>query len=196
MREKTALEAFSDEKLAASAAGGVEGCFEELVCRYGLRLFRFLRPKTVSDQEAEDLVQETFRKAYQNIGSFNTNYRFSTWLYTIAHRLSISLFRSRRPTVAPPDLADASMGPEERLISRQETENIWALARNLQPRQFEALWLRYAEELSVGEIARVMRASSPHIRVLLHRGRLNLAKAYRQAEAEGYPETCRNFSLL
>jgi RNA polymerase sigma-70 factor (ECF subfamily) len=190
------LEAFTDEDLALQAAGGAGECFEELVGRYGPRLFRFLRPKTQSDEEAEDLVQDAFRKAFQNIGSFDPRYRFSTWIYTIAQRLAVSLFRARRSSVEISEPEDTAVGPEERLIRKQESETIWALARNLRSGQFKALWLRYAEDLSVAEIARVMKTSSPHIRVLLHRGRVNLAAAFRRTDAEGVAESCRTLSFL
>jgi RNA polymerase sigma-70 factor (ECF subfamily) len=190
------FEGLSDEDLAVKAAAGRGECFEELVCRYARRLFRFLRPKTLSDEEAEDLVQDTFRKAFQNIGSYDPGYRFSTWIYTIGQRLAVSLFRSRRISFEISEPEDPGAAPEERLIHKQESETIWALARKLHTKQYQALWLRYSEDLSVAEIARVMKTSSPHVRVLLHRGRLKLAAAFRQAETEGVPVSCRNFSFL
>jgi RNA polymerase sigma-70 factor (ECF subfamily) len=196
MGKSAALEAFSDEDLAVQAAGGEGECFEELVCRYGRRLFRFLRAKTLSDEEAEDLVQDAFRKAYQNLGNYDPRYHFSTWLYTIAQRLAVSLFRSRRPSVEISETEDPAPNPEERLIRKEEAETIWALARKLRSRQYQALWLRYAEDFTVEEIARVMKTSSPHVRVLLHRGRVNLAATCRRADAEGVPASCRNFSFL
>lgn len=196
MIERAALDALSDEELAARTADGGGACFDVLVTRYGRRLYRYLRPKTGSDQETEDLIQETFRKAFQNIGRFDPSYRFSTWVFTIAGRLAVSFFRARRPHVEPVETEARDPGPEERLIERQERDNIWAKARTLRPRQYEALWLRYAEDQSVREIARIMKTSSAHVRVLLHRGRMNLAKALRSAEPEGEPASPRKLTVL
>lgn len=196
MTERRALDAFTDEELAARTAGGARECFDVLAGRYGRRLFRYLRPKTASDQETEDLIQETFRKAFQNIANFDPTYRFSTWLFTISNRLAISLYRSRKPQGEPVETESRDPDPEDILIGRQEKENIWDLARTLKPRQYEALWLRYVEDQSVGEIARVMKTTSPHVRVLLHRGRTNLAKAYRLTEPEGHPASSRNLTVL
>ena len=196
MTDVSALKAFSDEKLAVEAAAGAGECFEELVCRYSLRLFRYLRPKTVSDQEAEDLIQETFRKAFQAITHFDPNYRFSTWLFTIAHRLAVSLFRSRKAPAEEKDLGDNTLNPEGLFIRRQEAQHLWALARTLPRRQYEVLWLRYTEDLSVEEIARVMKATSPHVRVLLHRGRTKLAAALREADPKAWPAPGRKMPVL
>ncbi len=196
MGKNVALEAFSDEDLAVRAAGDEGECFEELACRYGRRLFRFLRRKTQSDEEAEDLVQDTFRKAYQNIANYDPRYRFSTWLYTIGQREAVSLFRSRKFSVELPELTEPAAGPEERLVRKEDAETVWAMARKLRSKQYQALWLRYAEDLAVGEIARVMRTSAAHVRVLLHRGRVNLAAAFREDAAREVPASCRNVSVL
>lgn len=197
MTEETARETVSDETLAAESAAGSEASFEELVRRFTPRLFRFLRPKTASDQEAEDLVQETLRKAFQNIARFDAGYRFSTWLYTIAHRQAISFFRVRRVSAAAPaEAVDGSSGPEDLLIHREEVRIFWALARRLPRQQYQAFWLRYAEDLSVAEIARVMKRPAAHVRVILHRGRLKLAAAFKEEEQRTWPATRRDVPLL
>src|SRR5512136_2067694 len=83
----------TDEELAREARAGSRRSFEELATRYKRRLFVFLRPRLVSDQDAEDMVQETFLKLYRNIGGYDTDRRFSTWIYTSATRLAIDAFR-------------------------------------------------------------------------------------------------------
>jgi len=197
MTEDTARGAISDEKLAAESAAGSEASFEELVRRFAPRLFRFLRPKTASDEEAEDLVQESFRKAFQNIARFDAGYRFSTWLYTIAHRQAVSFFRTRRmPGPAMAEAVDGSSGPEDLLVRSEEVRNFWALASRLPRQQYQAFWLRYAEDLSIAEIARVMKRPAAHVRVILHRGRLKLAAAVKEEERKPWPATRRNVPLL
>jgi len=172
----------TDEELAVRAAAGSRSAFEELVSRYGLRLFHFLRWRSGSDEDIEDLVQETFLKAYRNIGRYDPQRKFSTWLFTLAVRLSISRHRSQGAKPLP--LASEgpeypSPGPQEALIRKEEKEkagNIWLLARTLKPSEYEVLWLRYAEEMPMKDIARAMRKSLVGVRVLLHRSRLKLGK--------------------
>jgi RNA polymerase sigma-70 factor (ECF subfamily) len=169
-------EHISDEELASQVAAGSRSSFEELVSRYSSRLFYFLRPRFNADQEVEDLIQETFLKAFRNIGRFNPEQKFSTWLYTIAIRQSISRFRAEKkkqstinPSPNPPD-------PQDIVIKKEESQNIWHLARKLGNKQYKALWLHYAEEMPIREMAEIMKKKPITVRVLLHRARVNLAK--------------------
>jgi RNA polymerase sigma-70 factor (ECF subfamily) len=176
----------TDEELAARAAAGSRSAFEELVSRYSLRLFHFLRSRSRSDEDIEDLAQETFLRAYRNIGRYDPQRRFSTWLYTMAIRLSISRRRSQRERLLPLD-QDAqehpALGTQESLIHKEEAReagNIWIVARTMKPDEYEVLWLRYAEEMPVKEIARAMKRSPVGVRVLLHRSRLKLGKKLKE----------------
>jgi RNA polymerase sigma-70 factor (ECF subfamily) len=175
----------TDEELAVQAAAGSRPAFEELVSRYSLRLFHFLRSRSGSDEDVEDLVQETFLKAYRNIVRYDPQRKFSTWLFTVAVRLSISRHRSQGAKPLPLDSEGPehpSPGPQEALIRKEETRkagNIWLLARTLRPSEYEVLWLRYAEELPMKDIARAMKKSLVGVRVLLHRSRLKLGKKLR-----------------
>jgi RNA polymerase sigma-70 factor, ECF subfamily len=176
----------TDEELAARAAAGSRSAFEELVSRYSLRLFHFLRSRSQSDEDVEDLTQETFLRAFRNIGRFDPQRRFSTWLYTMAIRLSISRRRSRKEKVLSLNreaLDDSMPSPQESLIHKEEAReagNIWLIARTMKADEYEVLWLRYAEEMPVKEIARAMRRSPVGVRVLLHRSRLRLGKKLRE----------------
>jgi len=178
----------TDEELALQAAAGSHSSFETLVFRYGSRLFLFLRSRIPTVQDAEDLAQETFIKAYNNIHRYDSQWKFSTWLYTIASRSAIGFYRThgRKSAVfvetteasANYDSPDPSVAnnPHDSLQQTEDQEALWRTARSLKPEQYEALWLRYAEELPVRDIATVMGKSLIHTRVLLHRGRLTLTK--------------------
>jgi len=176
----------TDEELAARAAAGSRPAFEELVSRHSLRLFHFLRSRSGSDEDVEDLVQETFLKAFRNIRRYDPQWKFSTWLYTMAVRLSISRHRTRKLTIAPLDSEGPehpAPGPQEALIRKEEARNagnIWLLARTLKPSEYEVLWLRYAEEMPLKEIALAMKRSPVGVRVLLHRSRLKLGKKLKE----------------
>jgi len=167
----------SDEDLACQVQAGSLACFEELVRRHQSRIFHFLLLKLGNTQDAEDATQTTFIAAYRAMGRYRPNHRFLTWLFTIARRQAISMYRARRPTepltADPTDLRT----PDRSLVSRDDCGQIWALARRTLPEaQLSALWLCYAEELSVREIARTMEKTATHVKVLLHRGRKTLAR--------------------
>lgn len=166
----------SDEELAAQAAAGSLACFEELVCRYTPRLFHFLRHKTRSDQDSEDIIQETFIKVFHNIDRYNPEWKFSTWLFTAANRLAISRLRYLKVRSDSYMTHNPPSGPEEAFIQNEEARHLWDQAQALPRRQHEALWLRYIEGMSLNEIAEVLHIKQVHARVLLHRARLNLGK--------------------
>ena len=166
----------TDEELARDARAGSRRSFEELACRYKRRLFVYLRPRLGSDEDAEDMVQDTFLKLYRNIGSYDPAYRFSTWLYTSASRLAIDSFRKnaagREKSAAPPepDIAD----PAGRSEIEGGATGVWDVAKTLGGDRYRALWLRYGEDMTVEEIAAVLGRSGLAVRVLLHRARTSL----------------------
>jgi len=171
----TILRDLNSEELAWRAKQGCQASFTELVYRYAPRLQVFLRRKTRRSHEVEDLVQDTFIKAYQNLGRYDDSWKFSTWLFTIAARLAVS--RHRRRELLPAPLDFPLQVCDDRAIDRQEEqESLWAKVAELPDGQRQALWLKYAEDMSVKEIANAMGRSQVCIKVLLYRARASLAK--------------------
>ena len=181
----------SDEELALRVADGSRPAYEELVCRYAPRLFHFFRSRLGSDQDAQDLVQETCLKSYRSIGRYSPEWKFSTWIYTTATRLAISQYRKQGQKLNHPPLTQPGSTPEDRMIEKQEAQSLWSQARQLRLKQYQTLWLRYAEDMSTREIADVLRITPIQVRVLLHRGRSNLAKLIHplKNESEGSQKT-------
>jgi RNA polymerase sigma-70 factor (ECF subfamily) len=178
----------SDEELACQTQAGSSACFAELVGRYEQRLLRFLIQRTHHVQDAEDLLQDTFARAYQRIDSYDPTWKVSTWLFTIASRLACSFHRkaSAKPLLEPGQQASGCPDPSAIAARNEERENLWALAAQvLSVNQYTALWLRYAEEMSVKEISRVMKKTQSHVKVLLFRGRGGLGRRLQRSEARG-----------
>ena len=164
------------EQLAIRALRGCRRSFNELVERFHVRLVRFLRTGTAYPQNAEDLAQETFLRAWQNIGRYNPRWRFSTWLYTIGYRLACnhradlpieSAGMSRQGNAQPPDVIAEN---------RENRRMLWSIAAELPQNQYKALWLKYAEDMTIKEIARVMGKSQVNVKLMLYRARTGLAK--------------------
>lgn len=182
IQENDPVNPASDKELAAGAQAGSRRCFEELIRRYSIRLFHYLRPRTPTDQDAEDLVQETLLKAYRNIDRFRPPYRFSTWIYTIANRLLISFFRKNKETNPPLDPGTALWNPEELYVRKEETARLWSMARELPPHQYQVILLKFCEGMSVKEISRIMKKSQVSVLVQLHRARRKLIEQSRPME--------------
>ena len=175
------------EALIRAAQTGSMTAFEEIVTHFEAKVLTYLHHFTRNAHDAEDLTQETFVKVFRGLAQFEAGRSFAAWLFTIARRTAISHFRANR-TVAfesPENLvnhADAA-DPAELLASKDDGSALWRLADRLKPRQREALWLHYGEDLSIIECARVMGLTTIHVKVLLHRGRHGLARLLRQRGA-------------
>lgn len=177
------ISGLSDEVLAVRAAEGQQCCFEELVSRYSQRLYGFFCNRIRFCHDAEDLVQETFIKAYTNIDHYNSKYAFCTWLFTIGRNLAISHFRRTRHIKSTELIEKTSPDPYEMIAARDQVENIWQKCRSLRRDQYDALWFRYAEELSIKEISMIMGKRQGHVKVLLCRARMNLLAEIKRAES-------------
>ncbi|MHC4543400.1 MAG: RNA polymerase sigma factor [Planctomycetota bacterium] len=178
------LRALSAEELVRRSQGGCRVSFAELVERYGIRLFRFLRYKTNSLQDAEDLVQDSFVKAYENIHCYKDSWKFSTWLFTIAARLAYSHFRKSHSCRMIEDIESEDLQPGQMVVDKETRQSLWALARDLSMNQYQALWLKYGQDMSIKEIAMVLRKSQVNVKVLLYRARINLAKRLQNVDVE------------
>jgi RNA polymerase sigma-70 factor (ECF subfamily) len=173
--EVKALRTLSCEELAERSKEGCQASFGQLVERYAPRLVCFLRRRTSSIHDAEDLVQDTFVKAFENIQKYHKGSKFSTWLFTIAAHLATSHYRKTHAARDCSKFGSYTTCPSTILVQREERQGLWSRAMELPENQYQVLWLKYAEDMSVKEIARVMGKSRASIKVLLYRSRTNLA---------------------
>lgn len=175
----------SDETLVSRALAGSDAAFGELVERYQGRLLRYLVARASSREDAEDALQEAFVNAYRYLDSYDQRWRFSTWLYRIAGR-GAARIAAKRSDVSGENRSHAP-DPLEACIAASRRENLWLTAkRQLSPEAFDAMWLRYAEDMPVSEVARAMARPETWTKVVLLRARRRLAKALRaQAGIEG-----------
>lgn len=168
----------SAEDLALRCQDGCLESFEALVDQFEQRIVNFLNKMVRSRQDAEDLAQDTFVKAYKNIHRFDPKYKFTTWLFTIAKRTAMNHYRSAKSTVElTPEKEIDERDPSVALEEKDQAEGLWDKAKRLlKPNQYNALWLRYGEGFSIGETAKVMETNELRVRVLLHRARNKMAQ--------------------
>src|SRR5512133_4141098 len=178
-----------DESVLVNAARkGDMAAFEELVRRYDRNVFRIAQHITQNREDAEDVVQDAFLKAYQNLGQFQGQSKFYTWLVRIAVNEALMRLRRRRPErmVAldedvkteedslPREIADWSPNPEQQ-YTQGELKDI--LSRTIQglPASFRTVFvLRDVEGLSTEETAEMLGLSVPAVKSRLLRARLQL----------------------
>ena len=171
----------TDEQLVEATLDGSDAAFGELVERYQERLLRFLLARSSSRADAEDAIQDTFINAYRYLASFDSRWRFSTWIYRIALR---NAAKQRRPEWhdSEVEIAADDADPLTACIAASERENVWITARRLlKDDAYDAMWLRYVEDLSVREIAAALNRSASWTKVTLMRGRRRLSTAMAEA---------------
>jgi RNA polymerase sigma-70 factor, ECF subfamily len=182
-------EPVSDELALVNAAkAGDVSAFEQLVKRYDRNVFRIAQHITHSREDAEDVVQEAFLKAYSNLAQFQGQSKFYTWLVRIAVNEALMKLRRRRPErfvsldedvkteedSLPREVADWSPNPEQ-LYNQSELRDI--LSRTIQglPPTFRTVFvLRDVEGLSTEETAEALDLSVPAVKSRLLRARLQL----------------------
>lgn len=171
----------TDEQLVEASLNGKATAFDELVDRYQERLLRFLLTRSATHADAEDAIQDTFINAYRYLASFDSRWRFSTWIYRIALR---NLARQKRPDWSESD--ETLVGTDDPLqncIDSSERDNVWVTARQLlSDEAYSAMWLRYVEDLSVKDISRALDKTQSWTKVNLLRGRRRLSDALAGAE--------------
>jgi RNA polymerase sigma-70 factor (ECF subfamily) len=182
-------EPVSDELMLVQAAkGGDLGAFEQLVKRYDRNVFRIAQHITQNREDAEDVVQDAFLKSYENLGQFQGQSKFYTWLVRIAVNEALMKLRRRRPErmvsldedvkteddSMPREIADWSPNPEQ-LYTQAELRDILQRTIHGLPPSFRTVFvLRDVEGLSTEETAEALDLSIPAVKSRLLRARLQL----------------------
>ncbi len=167
-----------DNELVERTKGGDLRSYEELVHRYERLVGRVIYPYAGSDVAVEDLVQETFLRAYDRLETFNPEYRFKTWLLAIANNLGIDTLRRRRDVVEfNPELhAPLTRGPEAAAVDADRARSVQDSVMALPETYSVPLVLRYAESLTYAEIAEILDITIPALKSRLFRARNMLAE--------------------
>jgi len=180
-----------DRELAVLAAKGREGAFRELLTRYERPVFsliyRMVRDRTL----AEDLAQEAFIRAFNAIGSYNTSYKFSNWIFKIANNHTIDHLRKRKldtvsihgsPHATSQDelnqtrlvIESSDENPYEHLEHKELGGQIEEAIGELREEYRTVILLRHVEGYAYDEIAEIMGLPLGTVKTYLHRARNEL----------------------
>ena len=158
--------AASDRELVAIAIDGLDGSFEELVRRYQRPIAAYVYRMVGNYESALDLTQEIFIKVYNSLSRYRAEFKFSTWIYKIAHNAAIDHLRrnsTREQSLVAGTESDsydlpiesAHLTPEQESERRERRGEIESVVRALPANYRELIILRHSQDLSYEEIVEV-----------------------------------------
>src|SRR5713101_7265124 len=196
------LAAQEDAALVARARTGDTCAFELLVQRHNGKIFALAQRITRNREDAEDVVQQSFQKAFIHLKKFQGESLFSTWLTRIAINESLMLLRRKRGSrevpiaesttedeaALPLDFPDSGPNPEDSCLQREQERILSAAVNELTPGMRKAIELRELGELSTGETAQVMGLSVGAVKARVFHGRRKLRQTLKR-----YVESTRTY---
>ena len=182
----------SDEELVLAFQGGDVAAFDVLVARWDRKIQGAIYRVVGSDEDARDLAQEAFLKAYRALGSFRREARFSSWLYQIALNLCRDRLRRRRGktfvSLEETAIAERSKSPEPSVQEQLETRDLARLVareiEDLPAEQREVIVLKEYQGLTFAEIADVLGVPLSTVKTRLYRGLNQLRRGFERRGVE------------
>jgi len=178
-----------DQILIKKALAGKEAAYQLLLNKHKDAVFRMIVKIVHNQEEARDLVQETFMKAFGALSSYKSQYRFTTWLYKIAANNCIDFLRKKRLNSLSLDqpletkngevrieLPDWTYNPEADLASRQKSLSIDAAIDSLPQKYREVIVFRHKQDKSYEEIAEILGIPVGTVKARIFRARELLKK--------------------
>lgn len=180
--------------LVTEAKAGNYEAFEELVNRYERKIFRLGLRLTGNNEDAEDVLQETFLKAYEHLPDFRQDSRFYTWLVRIAVNEGLMRLRKLRSDksepledmvsddgqVTPREFRDWKPNPEQTMQQKEMEDLLLKSAQTLPPSLRTVFLLRDMEELSTEETANLLNLTTGAVKARLFRARMQLREELSQ----------------
>ena len=196
-REDASASSREDDQLVKRAIGGDEQAYRELVDKYERALYFHILKMIKDKEQVEDLVQETFVKAFDNLKSYSTNYAFSTWLYRIATNHTIDYLRKKKLQTMSIDepvktkegdmrmqLPDESAETDRKIIRKQRQSMVREAIKDLPPKYRRVIEMRHMEEKSYQEIADILDLPLGTVKAHIFRARELLYKSLKDKKGK------------
>ena len=174
--------------IISSVLTGKTECFSYFLDAYGQQIFNLIVRMTGSPEDAEELTQDSFMKAFEHLSSFNGNSSFSTWLYRIAYNTTLSALRKKRKeeqtfdervwnTISDTEAEQAMDADDEKqiLLLKKALEKLTADEQAI-------VSLFYEEEKTVADICYILHLTESNVKVKLHRIRKKLYLLMKQED--------------
>ncbi len=174
------MSSFSDEYYIERVLNGDHSSYATLVERHKDMVFTIANRMLKNREDAEEVAQDAFMKAYRSLRKFRKESKFSTWLYRIVYNLCVSQLRKNKKQIHSLDDEEKNIDIEdthnkmEQIEEKERTRYINQAIENLNPEEKTIITLYYQDELSVAEISDVTQLTQSNVKVRLHRARLKL----------------------
>lgn len=178
-----------DEKLIEKALASDQEAYRELLNRHKKAIFQIILRIVRNKEETEDLLQETFMRAFNSLSTYRSEYRFSTWLYRIGANCAIDYLRKKKIEALSLDkpietkdgtvgleVADTASNPEERLWAKQRRISIGEAIETLPPKYRDVILYRHRDDQSYEEIAQILGLPVGTVKARIFRARELLKK--------------------
>jgi RNA polymerase sigma-70 factor (ECF subfamily) len=189
-RENASESSLEDDVLVKKAKAGDEKAYKKLVDKYERALYFHILKMVKNREQVEDLVQEAFVKAFDNLNTYSTNYAFSTWLYRIATNNTIDYLRKKKLKTLSIDkpmktrdgememqLPDESAKTDRGIIKKQRKKIVQHAIDDLPEKYRKVIELRHMEEKSYKEISDILDKPLGTVKAHIFRARELLYKA-------------------
>lgn len=181
------MQQWNDIYLIKQVLGGNDRAFAELLDRYQTKVFNFVRYTLRDEEDAYEVTQDTFVKAYRALDTFRNEAKFSTWLLRIAYFNCMTLLRKKKPAMV--DIADHNNHLHENNIQRdtelKDMKQVLASAMSQLTEDEQAMiTMFYYNELSIKEICDITGETDSKVKTSLHRTRKKLLKTLNQLGIE------------
>ncbi|OWR30183.1 RNA polymerase subunit sigma-24 [Saccharibacillus sp. O23] len=179
----------TEAELLRRVAQGEPEVYAEIVDRYKGKIYGLLRGMGAKHQDAEDLSQDTFVRAYRRLGELRERERFAAWLYSIAVNAMKDFAKKKRPIAAGetgmPEPRNEDT-PEKLLLAEEMRRDVHRMLEALSEQERLILLLRYTNELSYEEIADMTGLRLGQVRNRLHRAKKKLHRNMQNEGGAGY----------
>jgi len=172
----------TDAEIIESVKKGNQADYAILVDRYKNKVFTMLKRMLKNDLDAEEVLMDSFLKAYNNLGLFKFEAKFSTWFYRIAYNSALTRLSGSKRKI---ELEMSSIEDEcyleskfaaDEYLNAEKSLLIKKMINELPSKNAAVITMFYLEELSVEEISEVLELSDANVKVILHRSR-NMLRA-------------------
>jgi len=172
------------DELVVLAKKGDQKAFSTILNIFWKEVYHFQFKKCKNEDESEDITIKTFARAFDKINSFDDNYQFKSWLFTISNNIYIDHLRKKKTETISISksskevhkIVDEEPSPADKLIQEQNLAQLKAYIKQLKDHYQEVINLRYFQELSYKEIAEILGEPMNNVKVKLLRAKKLLAE--------------------
>ena len=162
-----------------------------LMKRYEAKLLNYiLKISNINREDGEDVLQEVFIKAYQNLNDFDLNFKFSNWIYSIAHNTTISAFRKKkvRPQTVPwedkdlNNISESTLDVENTSLQKLTYKQVLKIINQLSLKYKDVLILKFVEGKDYQEMSDILRKPMGTIATLINRAKKSLKQELKKED--------------